>query len=79
MYKQKVKHMLYDHQNDLNALKIQMEEATKETVRKCSTQQDQLMEDKAALKQQLRQQVDCTYQHLYELQYDFKLIMPQYQ
>ena len=57
VYKQKVKHMLYDHQNDISALKVQIEAASKEATQNCSAQQQALQEDKANLKQQLRQQV----------------------
>lgn len=57
VYKQKVKHMLYDHQNDINALKIQIEAATKDAAENCKAEHEALREDKAVLKQQLCQQV----------------------
>ena len=57
VYKQKVKHMLYDHQNDISALKLQVKTASTEATQECKTQQEALQEDKAILKQQLRQQV----------------------
>lgn len=57
VYKQKVKHLLYEHQNNLAALKIEAEVAVKEAVEGCRQQQQGLVEDKARLKQQLREQV----------------------
>ena len=57
MYKQKVKHLLYEHQNNVDALKIDAEGAVKRAVEACNTQQAALAEDKALLKQQLREQV----------------------
>ena len=57
VYKQKVKHMLYDHENDISALKLQVEAASAEATHKCSAKQEALQEDKASLKKQLRQQV----------------------
>ena len=57
VYKQKVKHLLYEHQNNLAALKIEAEVAVKEAVERCGQQQQALAEDKARLKQQLREQV----------------------
>lgn len=60
VYKQKVKHLLYEHQNNLAALKIDAEVAVKEAVERCNQQQQGLVEDKARLKQQLRDQVGDT-------------------
>ena len=57
MYKQKVKHLLYEHQNNLAAVKIEAEVAVKEAVERYQQQQQGLVEDKARLKQQLREQV----------------------
>ena len=48
--------MLYDHQNDISNLKLQIEAASKDAVEKCRAQESALKEDKADLKQQLRQQ-----------------------
>jgi hypothetical protein len=57
VYKQKVKHLLYEHQNNLAAMKIETEVAVKEAVEQCHIQQQGLVEDKVRLKQQLRDQV----------------------
>ena len=52
-----MKHLLYEHQNNVDALKIDAEGAVKRAVEACNTQQAALAEDKALLKQQLREQV----------------------
>lgn len=61
MYKQKVKHLLYEHQNNVEALKLGTEVAVKDAENACSSQQAALAEDKAILKQRLQQQVFSKY------------------
>ena len=56
VYKQKIKHLLYEHQNNVEALKIEGENKVKEAIQSCKAQQDALSEDKARLKEQLRVQ-----------------------
>ena len=63
--------MLYDHENDISALKQQIAAASKEAMQTCSAQLEALHEDKADLKQQLRQQVfnpiGCSFTSIYVL------------
>ena len=61
VYKQKIKHLLYEHQNNVEALKIQQEEKVKEAIQSCKAKQDALIEDKVRLREQLRVQVQVLY------------------
>lgn len=53
--------MLYDHQNDINALKLEKEAAKIEALQSCDFQLEALKADKSALKEQLKQQVTHAY------------------
>lgn len=57
MYKQKVKHLLYEHQNNITTLKADGELALKLQQDEFRTHESDLGKDKRSLKQALKEQV----------------------
>lgn len=58
VYKQKIKHLLYEHQCNVEALKVEAEEKVKAALNSCKAREDALLEDKVTLKERLRVQVN---------------------
>ena len=56
MYKQKVKHMMYDHQNSLATLKADGELLVRQAMEQAAERKQELLKDKQALQQELREQ-----------------------
>lgn len=59
-----MKHLLYQHQNNVEALRINAEVAVKEVMDGCKAQYSALTDDKALLKKRLREQVRHKHQLL---------------
>ena len=57
MYKQKVKHLLYEHQNNINILKADGELSMKLAADEAAKVEGELQKDKRALKLELKEQV----------------------
>ena len=57
VYKQKVKHLLYEHQNNINILKADGELSMKLAADEASKVEGELQKDKRALKLELKEQV----------------------
>lgn len=64
VYKQKVKHLLYQHQNDVAAIKVDSEAAIQQAETAHQGQMASLTEEREVLKQQLRQQVSAPHNQL---------------
>jgi hypothetical protein len=59
IYQQKVKHLLYEQQNNITTLKADTELALKLQQDEFAKREAELNRDKRALKQELREQVTC--------------------
>ena len=60
VYKQKVKHLLYEHQNNINILKADGELSMKLAADEAAKVEGELQKDKRALKLELKEQVGRT-------------------
>ena len=56
VYKQRVKHMMYEHQNSIAVLKSDAELGLKQAEEAAAGREEQLLADQRALQQQLREQ-----------------------
>ena len=56
VYKQKVKHMMYDNQNSLATLKADGELLVRQAMEHAAEREQELLKDKQALQQELREQ-----------------------
>ncbi len=61
VYKQKVKHMMYDHQNSLATLKADGELLVRQAMEQAAEREQELLKDKQALQQELREQAPYTF------------------
>ena len=60
MYKQKVKHLLYEHQNNISTLKADGELGLKLAGEVASKRESELQKDCRSLKLELKEQVSCS-------------------
>ena len=60
VYKQKVKHLLYEHQQDLAALKIEAEQQQKQASVEAERRVQELVTDKQNLQRELNEQAWCS-------------------
>ena len=64
VYKQKVKHLLYEHQQDLAALKIEAEQQQKQASVEAERRVQELVTDKQNLQRELNEQAWCSFSNL---------------
>lgn len=60
VYKQKVKHLLYEHQQDLASLKIEAEQQQKQASIEAERRVQELVTDEQNLQQELNEQAWCS-------------------
>jgi growth arrest-specific protein 8 len=70
VYKQKVKHLLYEHQNNLSLQKVDVEYALKLQQEDAKGREDELDRDKRRLKQEIKEREFADQQHVLEMQRD---------
>ena len=70
VYKQKVKHLLYEHQNNLALQKVDTEYALKQQHEEAKTREDEQDRDKRRLKQEMKEHEFADQQHVLEMQRD---------
>lgn len=70
VYKQKVKHLLYEHQNNLALQKVDTEYALKQQQEESKTREDEQDRDKRRLKQEMKEHEFADQQHVVEMQRD---------
>lgn len=70
VYKQKVKHLLYEHQNTLSLQKVDTEYALKLQQEDFQSREDELDRDKRRLKHEVKEHEFADQQHVLEMQRD---------
>ena len=65
VYKQKVKHLLYEHQQDLAALKIEAKQQQKQASVEAERTVQELVTDKQNLQRELNEQACCSLRNFF--------------